>query len=103
MVLAAKPDLDLPLVSLSVRHSKVVTQSGYAGRKNTVDGVLLARCRDAVFHLLDHPGVLLDADLPRPGAAHWIGDQCRRPKGSDGHGCASCDFYAALSRAHSPD
>ena len=81
-------------------HSKVVIQSDSPGRKNTIDGAVLGRRSDVVLHLLNHPGVLLDADLPCFGAPGWIGHQCRRSKGAHGHGRPSCDFFAAVCRAH---
>ena len=60
-------------------------KSSFPGRTNTVDGAVLGRRSDVVFHFLNHPGVLLDADLSCFGAPDWIGHQCRRSKGAHGH------------------
>ena len=73
MVLALELALDVPVVGLPFQHSEVVTQAGFAGAKNPIDGSLLGRRRDVVLHFLNDAGVLFNADLSRARAAYWIG------------------------------
>ncbi len=57
----------------------------FAGGQNQVNGGLLDRRGDVVFHLLHDAGILFDADLSRAGAAGRIGTQPRRPLGARRH------------------
>ena len=74
-------------------------QPGYTLRPRPTDGTLLDWQRDGFLHVLNHAGVLLDADLPRDRVVDGLGAGNRRFTHSPWDSHLAGHFRLALCRA----
>ena len=92
----------VPLVDLLASCRETLLPSDYARGTRPTHGIVLDWRGDAFLHLLDHAGVLLNADLSSYGPADWIGSLVRELTESSRVSCAASHLYNSVCRARDP-